>query len=220
MAQFIYHLCPPSMTSSPSNLDLACTCLFVSGKLADTPKKLKDILGRTLSQRYESWRSRIIHYEKEIMLALRFQFNLPLPFNFLIQLCKKANADKRLSRHAWVLLFDMYQTNIVIRYPPYLLAMASLSLAAQIYDHDVNTEVRSLLNSCKESLHEITSFVLDFLISTTATDKPCFEKYRSLKIALNQHLPTPLFYAKHIPMPPSQAMPPSKRVKRESPFRT
>ncbi|KAJ1518469.1 hypothetical protein HMI54_000316 [Coelomomyces lativittatus] len=72
------------------------------------------------------------------------------------------------------------------------------------------------------SLPYITFFVIDFLISTTSIDKPFYEKYRSLKIALNQHpRSSPFLFTSHKrPFPLSSSFTSGvtqdpKRMKRE-----
>ncbi|KAI9179769.1 hypothetical protein H9P43_005099 [Blastocladiella emersonii ATCC 22665] len=216
-----------SALEAAPTMDAACATLLVAGKMQDTFKKVRDLLQRAYhyshegkadidpdGDRFQRWRLRIVLLEKEIMEAIQFHFNLPLPFDFLVKLAKKAECPRPLAFRAWALLYDLYQCRVVVEYPPHILAFTALFLTARTFttidpaaaaalpaDNPhlltpaspedaalalLPPALRVVLDSYLADVQSAAHIALDYLIATTDPDAAVFEVYRSIKIELNQ----------------------------------
>ncbi|KAG0285246.1 RNA polymerase II C-terminal domain kinase beta subunit [Linnemannia gamsii] len=86
--------------------EVVMACLFVSSKVEDTIKKLKDIMIATYIFRHpnvidwdteskegEEQRKRVLLYEKMVLESICFDFRIIHPYNYIIKFVKIMQAD-------------------------------------------------------------------------------------------------------------------------------
>ncbi|KAG0356988.1 RNA polymerase II C-terminal domain kinase beta subunit [Gamsiella multidivaricata] len=104
--------------------EVVMACLFVSSKVEDTIKKLKDIMMVNYSYRHphatdwdpeskegEEQRKRVLSYEKMVLESICFDFRIIHPYKYIIKFVRIMNGSQRLARHAWDIARDRYFTH-------------------------------------------------------------------------------------------------------------
>ncbi|KAF9082841.1 RNA polymerase II C-terminal domain kinase beta subunit [Mortierella sp. AD031] len=102
--------------------EVVMACLFVSSKVEDTIKKLKDIMIATYIFRHphatdwdpeskegEEQRKRVLLYEKMVLESICFDFRIIHPYNYIIKFVKIMQGSKQLARQAWDIARDSHQ---------------------------------------------------------------------------------------------------------------
>ena len=103
---------------------MATCCLFLSGKVEETPKKIRDIM-KTARQILEGSRERyiptlgdekgdlILQYERILLPTVKFDFCIASTYSFLKQYAKTIVGDKEQIRQmfqmAWTFVNDRYE---------------------------------------------------------------------------------------------------------------
>lgn len=108
------------------------------------------------SQITDEHKNRVIQYERDVLIAIGFHFNLTHPHNLLIKLANTLKISKESSQKAWNLLDKWHaEEDFVIWEPPHTLALSALNF-------NVSLDERSrLLNFVK-----VNSFrLLEILVS-------------------------------------------------------
>ncbi|KAK9348898.1 cyclin-like protein [Lipomyces starkeyi] len=130
--------------------DIGATCIFLSTKVEETNRKLKDIVIACCrvaqkndklvideqSKEYWRWRDIILFNEELLLEAICFDFAIQSPYNILIHYTRKFIKDDKdriaLTKSAWAFLNDSARTTLCLRYPPMVLAAAALYCASTI----------------------------------------------------------------------------------------
>ncbi|KAH9037156.1 cyclin-like protein [Lactarius hengduanensis] len=131
--------------------DVTLAALYVSSKMHDTLKKPREILMASYSVRFpeqaaksksmvgeidmdpavlEQDRQRLLAVERLIVELICFNFTSRMPFPYVIKIGRKFNASKKLTKLAWRLTIDSQRTLVALQYPPHVVAIACLYLAA------------------------------------------------------------------------------------------
>ncbi|KAI1312668.1 RNA polymerase II C-terminal domain kinase beta subunit [Mortierella claussenii] len=105
--------------------EVVMACLFVSSKVEDTIKKLKDIMLATYIFRHpdapdwdpesregEEQRKRVLSYEKMVLESICFDFRIVHPYKYVIKFVKVMQGSERLARQAWDIARDRIHINL------------------------------------------------------------------------------------------------------------
>ncbi|PAV16818.1 cyclin [Pyrrhoderma noxium] len=192
-------------------------CLYVSAKMHDTLKKPRDILMVSYTIRFhelvarfktsgreveidlaivEQDRQNLLGIERLVIETISFNFTVRMPFPYVIKFSRSLNISKKLARFAWRLASDSSRTFAPLQYPPHVVAMGCIYLAALLKSFErpperpstfrSSHELVSLLTQsreweskyrvCIEDLEEICHLLLDLLIyaaqNTSTTTSP------------------------------------------------
>eukprot|EP00794_Sanderia_malayensis_P020414 gene20414-22427_t len=119
-------------------------CLFLAGKVEETPKKCKDLLRmcRTFlsESQFESFgenpREEVMMLERILLQTIKFDLQVDHPYQYLIQYGKDLKGDKErineLVQKAWIFINDSLSTCICLHYQPAVVSLAMLHLAAKL----------------------------------------------------------------------------------------
>lgn len=134
---------------------MAATCLFLAGKVEETPKKSNDIVkfSKTIlgEEKFKQFgddpKEEILTLERILLQTLRFDLEVEHPYDHLIKYVKhftvvKKDAEgniiersetthKGLLQSAWTFLNDSRGTTVCLRYEPEIVAIAMLYLACK-----------------------------------------------------------------------------------------
>ncbi|KAK7030757.1 cyclin N-terminal domain-containing protein [Favolaschia claudopus] len=135
-------------------VDVSLASLYVSTKMHDTLKKPRELLAVSYAIRYpdlvakskhpggeididsmdqqivERDRQRLLSIERLLLETVCFNFTSRMPFPYVIKLGKTFGASKKLTKLAWRLTIDCHRTLVPIQYPPHIVALANLYVAA------------------------------------------------------------------------------------------
>ena len=88
------------------------------------------------SNRYSSYKERLIKAEREILKELGFILYTEHPHKFILNYVKLLTADeatlKRLAQYAWNFINDSQRTDVCIRYEPETICCAALWMGARV----------------------------------------------------------------------------------------
>ncbi|CAF1015883.1 unnamed protein product [Adineta steineri] len=131
---------------------MATCCLFLSGKVEETPKKIRDIM-KTARLILEGARERyiptlgdekgdlILQYERILLPTVKFDFCIASPYSFLKQYAKTIVGDKEQIRQmfqmAWTFVNDSYCTTLCLQWEPEIIAIAVLYLACKLSKFEI-----------------------------------------------------------------------------------
>ncbi|KAI0689053.1 cyclin-like protein [Cytidiella melzeri] len=188
--------------------DVSLAALYVSTKMHDTLKKPREILMVSYAVRFpelaaksksvagevdmdpatvEHDRQRLLAVERLMLETICFNFTSRMPFPYVIKISRGLKVSKKVSKLAWRLAIDSFRTLVNLMFPPHVVAIACVYLAARLswFEQDPNSipteagcrnaqEVVSLLSangswerkykSHVEDLDEIAHTIIDLLI--------------------------------------------------------
>ncbi|KAG0051578.1 RNA polymerase II C-terminal domain kinase beta subunit [Gryganskiella cystojenkinii] len=144
-AQLLLHRFFMFNAVSDSGNEVVMACLFVSSKVEDTIKKLKDIMTATYLHRHphvtdwdpeskegEEQRKRVLSYEKMVLESICFDFRIIHPYKYIVKFVKIMKGSKNLARQAWFIARDSYKIGVCLEYPPHTIAAGSIYLASKL----------------------------------------------------------------------------------------
>ncbi|KAK9368840.1 cyclin-like protein [Lipomyces kononenkoae] len=138
--------------------DIGATCIFLSTKVEETNRKLKDIVIACCrvaqkndklvideqSKEYWRWRDIILFNEELLLEAMCFDFGIPTPYHTLMHYTRKFVKDDKnriaLTKSAWAFVNDSARTTLCLRYSPRVLAAAALYCASTICHVNIFSE--------------------------------------------------------------------------------
>ncbi|KAI0300364.1 cyclin-like protein [Russula brevipes] len=159
--------------------DVTLAALYVSSKMHDTLKKPREILMASYSVRFpeqaaksksivgeidmdpavlEQDRQRLLAVERLIVELICFNFTSRMPFPYVIKVGRDLKASKKLTKFAWRLTMDSQRTLVALQYPPHVVAIACVYLAALLSTFEQN-ETHTPRGCC--SNHEIVATLGD-----------------------------------------------------------
>lgn len=135
---------------------VAAACLFLSCKVQETLKRLRDVIYWTVKMRtrntqdypdgmevtdispsYNDEKNNILDKEREVLRVLNFDLNVDHPYRHLWELTRSylgTNNDQRLvTQAAWNFLNDSFRTYMHVRYDPREIATAAFFLSAKLH---------------------------------------------------------------------------------------
>lgn len=145
-----------SMLVHPPPL-VAAACLFLSCKVQETHKRLKDIIYWTVKVRtrntvdfpdgmdmhednegYYEEKSNILDKEREVLRVLNFDLTVDHPYRHLWTLTKSylgtGEVQKMVTQAAWNFLNDSFRTYIHVQYDPKEIATAAMFLSCKLHE--------------------------------------------------------------------------------------
>ncbi|THH03295.1 hypothetical protein EW145_g6373 [Phellinidium pouzarii] len=157
--------------------DVTMACVYVSTKMHDTLKKPRDILMVSYTVRYpelalrskaiggeveidpatvEQDRQHLLGIERLVLETVCFNFTVHMSFPYVIKIGRALNVSKELTRFAWRLAVDSNRTLASLQYPPHVIALACIYLAALLSSFEQpTTELSS--NSKHRSSHGLVA---------------------------------------------------------------
>ncbi|KAF9284854.1 RNA polymerase II C-terminal domain kinase beta subunit [Mortierella antarctica] len=189
-AQLLLHRFFMFHSVQDSGNEVVMACLFVSCKVEDTIKKLKDIMIATYYYRHPNatdWdseskegdeqRKRVLAYEKMVLESICFDFRIIHPYKYVIKFTKMLNASKNVARQAWNIARDSYKIGVCLEYPPHTIAAGSIYLASKLLEEPLKERIYG------EPWMKVLKVRSVDLEGRSEDQK---ERYTSVQIALNE----------------------------------
>jgi cyclin T len=129
---------------------IANTCLFLAGKVEETPKKLKDVVIESYKAQHqkqdephvvvpgesskEFWeiKEHVLVSERILLQSLGFDLSVEHPYRPLLAYVKSIQGTRELAQVAWNFTNDSLKSAVVVLgFAPRAIAAAAVSLAAQ-----------------------------------------------------------------------------------------
>ncbi|KAH7729229.1 cyclin domain-containing protein [Aphelenchoides avenae] len=119
----------------------ALGCLFLAGKVEETPKKCKDICAKAAEHNPSVFSSKtlveeVFAIEKQMLQTLRFDLHVEHPYTFLLQYAKPLKLDKQqkalLVQTAWTFINDSQSTTLCLLWEPEIVAIALMYLSIKM----------------------------------------------------------------------------------------
>ncbi|KAK7347793.1 hypothetical protein VNO80_22332 [Phaseolus coccineus] len=129
-------------------LTIATVCMFLAGKVEETPRPLKDVIlvsyeiihkkdpaaAQRIKQKevYEQQKELILLGERVVLATLAFDLNVQHPYKPLVEAIKKFNVAKNaLAQVAWNFVNDGLRTSLCLQFKPHHIAAGAIFLAAK-----------------------------------------------------------------------------------------
>ncbi|RWS26457.1 cyclin k-like protein [Leptotrombidium deliense] len=127
----------------------ACCCLFLAGKVEETPKKCKDIIKtarsflteQQLATFNEDPKEEVLTLERILLQTINFDLQVDHPYVHLLKYAKALKGDKdklnNMVQMAWTFINDSLCTTICLQWEPEVIAIALMFLAGKLSKFDV-----------------------------------------------------------------------------------
>uniref|UniRef100_A0A4W5PEK5 Cyclin-K n=1 Tax=Hucho hucho TaxID=62062 RepID=A0A4W5PEK5_9TELE len=124
-------------------------CLFLAGKVEETPKKCKDIIktARSLlndiqfAQFGDDPKEEVMVLERILLQTIKFDLQVEHPYQFLLRYAKQLKGDKnkvqKLVQMAWTFVNDSLCTMLSLQWEPEIIAVAVMYLAGRLCKFDI-----------------------------------------------------------------------------------
>lgn len=136
--------------------EMASCCLFLAGKVEDTPKRLTDILGVSYflerrgpsvrkedlvldpkSEAFWNRKNKLLDNERTLLQTLGFDLEVEHPYNKMLEKCRILDSSRPVAQLAWNLINDSLRgTTICLEVGPDLVSTAVIRLAAQEKEYE------------------------------------------------------------------------------------
>ncbi|XP_055643194.1 cyclin-K [Toxorhynchites rutilus septentrionalis] len=122
----------------------ACCCLFLAGKVEETPKKCKDIIKTARSlltdQKILSFgddpKEEVMTLERILLQTIKFDLQVEHPYSFLVKYAKCLKGDstklQKMVQMAWNFVNDSLSTTVSLQWEPEIIAVALIYLASKL----------------------------------------------------------------------------------------
>ncbi|XP_038075051.1 cyclin-K-like [Patiria miniata] len=168
-------------------------CLFLAGKVEETPKKCKDIIRVAklmvpephFSTFGDDPKEEIMTYERILLQTIKFDLQVDHPYSYLLKYAKTLKGDKakiqQLVQMAWTFVNDSLCTTLCLQWEPHIVGVAFLYLAGRLSKSDLlewsgkNTKVKwweQLADDVSLDIMEDICHLLLDLYSTGKEPKP------------------------------------------------
>ncbi|KAL5239091.1 hypothetical protein ACI65C_006501 [Semiaphis heraclei] len=195
---YMYH----SFKTFPRYLT-ACCCLFLAGKVEETPKKCKDIIKLAKAilpeEKYKTLgldpKEEVMVLERILLQTIKFDLQVDHPYQFLLKYAKCLKGDKtkltKMVQMAWTFVNDSLCTTLCLQWEPEIIAVSFIYLACKLSKFELNDWLGRTSNHLRwwdmfvqgmnmDLLEDICHQVLD-LYSTpdknAPPSPPCQEKF-------------------------------------------
>uniref|UniRef100_UPI0037E856C0 cyclin-K-like n=1 Tax=Semicossyphus pulcher TaxID=241346 RepID=UPI0037E856C0 len=150
-------------------------CLFLAGKVEETPKKCKDIIktARSLlndvqfAQFGDDPKEEVMVLERILLQTIKFDLQVEHPYQFLLRYAKQLKGDKnkvqKLVQMAWTFVNDSLCTMVALQWEPQIIAVAVMYLAGRLCKFDVQewTYKHSSRRWWEQFVHDVPVEVLE-----------------------------------------------------------
>ncbi|KAK5580153.1 hypothetical protein RB653_000166 [Dictyostelium firmibasis] len=162
---------------------VATACLFLAGKVEETPRKLDDVIKVShmiknkkkgpegdkmvaiTQQEHSTLKNKILQNEHLILTTIAFELAVEHPYKYLLEYMKSIQGSKNLCQVAWNFVNDSLRTSLCLHYPPDLISYASIYLATRFLNYQLVTENKKewweMLGIKFEVLEDISKQILD-----------------------------------------------------------
>lgn len=125
----------------------ACCCLFLAGKVEETPKKCRDIITtarsmvadaafQAFSEDARKAKEEVMTLESILLQTIKFDLEVHHPYNFLTSYVKSLKGDKvriqKMLQMAWTFVNDSLSTTVCLQWEPEIIAVALIHLASKL----------------------------------------------------------------------------------------
>lgn len=122
----------------------ACCCLFLAGKVEETPKKCKDIIktakGLLSDVKFQSFgddpKEEVMTLERILLQTIKFDLQVDHPYGFLLKYAKSLKGDntklQKMVQMAWNFVNDSHSTTVCLQWEPEVIAIALIHLASKL----------------------------------------------------------------------------------------
>ncbi|KAJ8921684.1 hypothetical protein NQ315_010593 [Exocentrus adspersus] len=189
----------------------ACCCLFLAGKVEETPKKCKDIIKTARSlltdQKFATFgedpKEEVMTLERILLQTIKFDLQVEHPYQYLLKYAKCLKGDKvklqKMVQMAWTFVNDSLCTTLALQWEPEIIAVALMYLAGKLSKFEVVDWIGRTSKHIRwwdmfvedvtmELLEDICHQVLDLYSQTDANNTPDSPPLQSQK-ATNQPPP-------------------------------
>ncbi|CAG9822433.1 unnamed protein product [Phaedon cochleariae] len=127
----------------------ACCCLFLAGKVEETPKKCKDIIKTAKSlltdQKFTTFgedpKEEVMTLERILLQTIKFDLQVEHPYQYLLKYAKCLKGDKqklqKMVQMAWTFVNDSLCTTLALQWEPEIIAVALMYLAGKLSKFEV-----------------------------------------------------------------------------------
>lgn len=127
----------------------ACCCLFLAGKVEETPKKCKDIIkiarASLSDQKFltfgEDPKEEVMTLERILLQTIKFDLQVEHPYSYVVRYAKCLKGDKaklqKMVQMAWTFVNDSLCTTLSLQWEPEVIAVALMYLAGKLSQFDV-----------------------------------------------------------------------------------
>ncbi|CAH1392046.1 unnamed protein product [Nezara viridula] len=127
----------------------ACCCLFLAGKVEETPKKCKDIIKAAKTylsdQKFATFgddpKEEVMTLERILLQTIKFDLQVEHPYHFLLKYAKCLKGDKaklqKMVQMAWTFVNDSLCTTLCLQWEPEIIAVALMYLAGKLSKFEV-----------------------------------------------------------------------------------
>nr|XP_024363487.1 cyclin-C1-1-like isoform X1 [Physcomitrium patens] len=154
---------------------VAPTCLYLASKAEESTVQAKILvfyskkIRGTFSYLYTSPEDKAYRYdvkdilemEMRLLEALDYYLVIYHPYRPLIQLLQDCNMPTEMTPFTWSLVNDSYRTDLILMYPPFMIALACIYIASVLNEKDTRSwfeELRVDMNVIKNIAMEILDF--------------------------------------------------------------
>ncbi|KAH8415239.1 hypothetical protein KR215_010767 [Drosophila sulfurigaster] len=122
----------------------ACCCLFLAGKVEETPKKCRDIIKTArgiLNDNYfysfgDDPKEEVMTLERILLQTIKFDLQVEHPYTFLLKYAKCIKGDQqklqKMVQMAWNFVNDSLSTVVCLQWEPEIIAVALIYLASKL----------------------------------------------------------------------------------------
>lgn len=173
----------------------ACCCLFLAGKVEETPKKCKDIIktarGLLSDQKFATFgddpKEEVMTLERILLQTIKFDLQVEHPYSYLLRYAKCLKGDKvklqKMVQMAWTFVNDSLCTTLSLQWEPEIIAIALMYLAGKLSQFEVLDWAGRTMKHLRwwdmfveditmELLEDICHQVLDLYASNQARPEP------------------------------------------------
>jgi cyclin K len=127
---------------------MATCCLFLAGKVEETPKKCKDMVktakqwleAKSLKKHADNFGDdpikEIMIYERILLQTIKFDLQLDHPYSYLLKYAKTLKGDQEQIRNmvqmAWTFINDSFSTTLCLQWEPEIIAIALMFLTSKL----------------------------------------------------------------------------------------
>ncbi|XP_035530560.1 cyclin-K-like [Morone saxatilis] len=197
-------------------------CLFLAGKVEETPKKCKDIIktARSLlndiqfAQFGDDPKEEVMVLERILLQTIKFDLQVEHPYQFLLRYAKQLKGDKnkvqKLVQMAWTFVNDSLCTMVALQWEPQIIAVAVMYLAGRLCKFDIQdwTSKQSSRRWWEQFVHDVPVEVLEDICHQI------LDLYSQAKqqipdggIGTGENLPPPSILSSSAPPPVKKASP-------------
>ncbi|KAF9348606.1 hypothetical protein BGX26_012988 [Mortierella sp. AD094] len=170
--------------------DIGATCIYLASKTEESTRKFKDVIiacaqkaakkeiqiddSSKARAEFRVWKDTIIYTEEILLEALCFELSVEHPYQFMLSLFNSHYADaqraRKLKQVAWAFINDSLRTTLCLLYPPKIIALAAIHIAAKYVEENLNEglgdiwrelfepDVQDITDAANEIMDQYTQF--------------------------------------------------------------